>query len=152
MSLTVTKEFVFDAAHLLTGHEGLCKNLHGHTYKVEVSVEDNSVYGMHTRGPQTGMVIDFKDLKQVLNEVLFDSLDHSFIYHDKGGQAEREIAELLESKGLKTYKMPERPTAENMVEHFARVIEDALRAASDRTKLVRIRVYETPTSFAEWLK
>lgn len=149
MSLTVTKEFIFDAAHLLTGHEGLCKNLHGHTYKVEVSVLDNSAFGVLSEGPSAGMVVDFKDLKNLLNDELFGKMDHAFIYHDKGGQAEREIAELLESKGLRTYKMPEKPTAENMTKHFAEVIEESLKKVNDRTKLVRVRVYETPTSYAE---
>ena len=71
--LTVTKSVKFDAAHVLTNHQGLCKNLHGHTYRVEASV---------TQAPEdtADMVIDFKDLKRVCEEVILARFDHAFIY------------------------------------------------------------------------
>ena len=69
---TVTKTVKFDAAHILTNHEGLCKNLHGHTYRVDVSVaQDDGVGG--------DMVIDFKDLKRIASEVVCERFDHAFI-------------------------------------------------------------------------
>ena len=71
--LTVTKSVKFDAAHVLTNHQGLCKNLHGHTYRVEASV---------SQAPEdtADMVIDFKDLKRVCEEVILARFDHAFIY------------------------------------------------------------------------
>ena len=71
--LTVTKSVKFDAAHVLTNHQGLCKNLHGHTYRVEVSV---------AQPPEStaDMVIDFKDLKQICEETIIARFDHACIY------------------------------------------------------------------------
>jgi len=73
--ITVTKEFSFDCAHMLTGHEGPCKNLHGHTYKLQVEVTSYS--GVQEEGPSKGMIVDFKDLKQIVKELIVDKLDHS---------------------------------------------------------------------------
>ena len=72
--LTVTKSFKFDAAHVLTNHQGLCKNLHGHTYHVQASV---------TQSPDdtSDMVIDFKDLKTTCEEVITTRFDHAFLYN-----------------------------------------------------------------------
>ena len=70
--LTATKTFTFDCAHRLPYHEGLCKNIHGHTYKVDVTVEG----GRQGRGPEDGMIIDFKRLKTICNK-LFNKYDHA---------------------------------------------------------------------------
>ena len=72
--ITVTKTVKFDAAHVLTNHQGLCKNLHGHTYRVDVSVAQ-------AEDDDRDMVIDFKDLKGIANEVICDRFDHAFIYN-----------------------------------------------------------------------
>ena len=66
--VTVTKTIKFDAAHVLTNHEGLCKNLHGHTYRVDVSVAQ-------AEGDASDMVIDFKDLKRIASEVICERFD-----------------------------------------------------------------------------
>ena len=148
----VTKEFQFDAAHMLTGHEGLCKNLHGHTYKVEVGI--TGLMGMH--GPAEGMIMDFKALKECCNEALFDKLDHAYIYNSEvedDGEAdllEVEIAEILSQYGRRVYDMRMRPTAENMSRQFFTILYNVIRLASNGyTSLVYVRVYETPTSYAE---
>ena len=83
---TVTKTVKFDAAHILTNHQGLCKNLHGHTYRVDVSVS------MATDASEgNDMVIDFKDLKAVATETICDRFDHAFVYSTES-EGEREIA------------------------------------------------------------
>ena len=104
--LTVTKSIKFDAAHILTNHQGLCKNLHGHTYRVEVGV---------TQPPDdtADMVIDFKDLKRVGEEVIVSRFDHAFIY-DSTSQGESEIAAVVEKHGMRTAALPFRSTAENL--------------------------------------
>ncbi|MBQ6330847.1 MAG: 6-carboxytetrahydropterin synthase, partial [Kiritimatiellae bacterium] len=71
---TVTKTVKFDAAHILTNHSGLCKNLHGHTYRVDVSVAMSD-------DDASDMVIDFKDLKRIAVEKICDVFDHAFIYN-----------------------------------------------------------------------
>ena len=116
--ISITKKFEFEAAHMLPNHKGKCKNLHGHRYELEVTV----------RGPinSEGMVMDFSDLKEMVNELVIDRFDHSCLND----------------------KITFIPTAENLVEYIraslARQIERAGR------KLEKIRLYETADSYAEW--
>ena len=81
--ITVTKTVRFDAAHVLTNHQGLCKNLHGHTYRVDISVTQAA-------GDVRDMVIDFKDLKKIATEIICDRFDHAFVYNT-ASEGEREI-------------------------------------------------------------
>ena len=103
--LTVTKSVKFDAAHVLTNHQGLCKNLHGHTYRVEVSVTQ-------APGDNADMVIDFKDLKKKCEEVILERYDHAFIY------------------GMRAVAMPYRSTAENLARHFFGVLRERVAGLS----------------------
>lgn len=146
---TVTKEFQFDAAHMLTGHKGLCQNLHGHTYRVEVTVGGNQ---LQREGPAAGMLVDFKDLKEWCNNLLFKELDHAYIYNEDADncELEQELAHLLETHGKKTYAMCGRPTAENMCTYFASILDSGLQSLTTRNIwLERLKIWETPTSYAE---
>lgn len=134
----VTKTVRFDAAHILTNHAGLCRNLHGHTYRVDVSVADDSG---HPCGGD--MVIDFKDLKNVATEVICSRFDHAFIY-STASAGEREIAEVVERHGMRTVAIPFRSTAENL----ARLFYDDLKKRVHG--LVSVRVWETADSCAEY--
>ena len=133
---TVTKTVRFDAAHILTNHQGLCKNLHGHTYRVDVSVAQED-------GAGGDMVIDFKDLKRVATETICDRFDHSFIYSTTS-DGEREIAALVERHGMRTVSLPFRSTAENLARMF---YEDLLPKVPG---LESVRVWETADSCAEY--
>ncbi len=120
--ITITRHFSFDAAHYLPGHDGKCQNLHGHTYKLEVTVgRDSLIEG----GSSDGMVMDFVSLKPIINKLIVDPLDHQC------------LNELL----------PYRPTAENMVNHFFDVLEPVLEGFG--VYLVRLRLWEMPDSYAE---
>lgn len=133
---TVTKTIKFDAAHILTNHQGLCKNLHGHTYRVDVSVaqaEDDS----------SDMVIDFKDLKRIATEVVCDRFDHAFIYNTES-KGEREIAAVVERNGMRTVAIPFRSTAENLAKMFFGDLKTRI------PNLLSVRVWETADSCAEW--
>lgn len=132
--LTVSKQCVFDAAHVLTNHAGQCKNLHGHTYRVVVEVGE--VPDGHD------MVIDFKDLKQVLREVIVERFDHAFMYHESSA-SEREIAAVIAKHGMRSVGLPFRTTAENLASHF-------FRELLGRVNVVSVKVYETPESCAEF--
>lgn len=132
---TVTKTIKFDAAHILTNHQGLCKNLHGHTYRVDVSVtqaEDDS----------SDMVIDFKDLKRIAAEVICDRFDHAFIYNTQS-VGEREIAEVVERHGMRTVAIPFRSTAENLAKLFFGELKSRV------PDLSAVKVWETADSCAE---
>jgi len=134
--LTVTKTVKFDAAHVLTNHCGLCKNLHGHTYRVDVSVAQ----GADDKGD---MVIDFKDLKQIASEVVCDAFDHAFIFNMQS-EGEREIASVVEKHGMRTVALPFRSTAENLARHFFGLLRDRISG------LCSVKVWETADSCAEY--
>ena len=133
---TVTKTVRFDAAHVLTNHQGLCKNLHGHTYRVDVSVAQPD-------DDARDMVIDFKDLKRIANEVVCARFDHAFIY-STASTGECEIAAVVEKNGMRTVAIPFRSTAENL----AKLFFGELRAHVPG--LVAVKVWETADSAAEY--
>ena len=147
----VTKEFVWDCAHMLSNHEGLCANVHGHTYKMEVTVSRTSTDVLCVSGSNEGMVIDFKQLKDMVKKVLVDRLDHAFITWGNGCEAEKDIAKTLHKHGMKTFYMATRPTAENMCQEFYLILATELRFGYQDLgiQLERIRIWETPTSYAE---
>ena len=134
--ITVTKTVKFDAAHVLTNHQGLCKNLHGHTYRVDISVtqaEDDA----------SDMVIDFKDLKKIATEIICDRFDHAFVYNTQS-EGEREIAAVVERYGMRTVALPFRSTAENMAKMFYEQLKSRLPGVSS------VKVWETADSCAEY--
>lgn len=134
--LTVTKSVKFDAAHVLTNHQGLCKNLHGHTYRVQASV---------TQPPDdtSDMVIDFKDLKRTCEEVILARFDHAFMYNSTSA-AESEIAAVVAKHGMRAVALPFRSTAENLARYFFGELRTRIPGLSG------VRVWETPDSFAEY--
>ena len=134
--VTVTKTVKFDAAHVLTNHQGLCKNLHGHTYRVDVSVSQAA-------DDDRDMVIDFKDLKGIANEVVCDRFDHAFIYNTES-VGEREIAAVVEKNGMRTAAIPFRSTAENLAKLFFSDLKARIPG------LVAVKVWETADSCAEY--
>ena len=134
--ITVTKTVRFDAAHVLTNHQGLCKNLHGHTYRVDVSVAQEAEDGRD-------MVIDFKDLKTIANEVICDRFDHAFIYNTESA-GEKEIAAVVEKNGMRTVAIPFRSTAENLAKLFYNDLKSRIPG------LAAVKVWETADSSAEF--
>ena len=131
---TVTKTVKFDAAHVLTDHRGPCGNLHGHTYRVDVSA---------AQAADGDMVIDFRELKGVLAEVILDRFDHSFICNT-GSEVEQEIAAVVEKHGMRTVAIPFRSTVENL----ARMFYGELRARLPG--LSSVKVWETSDNCAEY--
>ena len=134
--ITVTKTIRFDAAHILTNHQGLCKNLHGHTYRVDVSVAQGD-------GDTSDMVIDFKDLKRIASEVVCERFDHAFIYNTESA-GEREIAAVVEKNGMRTVAIPFRSTAENLARMFFGELKARIPGLS------AVKVWETADSCAEY--
>ena len=136
--MTVTKTVRFDAAHILTNHQGLCKNLHGHTYRVDISV------AMDARPVEgSDMVIDFKDLKSIATATICDRFDHAFIY-STASDGERDIASVVEKHGMRTVALPFRSTAENLAKHFFDLLAPQVPGLSS------VKVWETADSSAEY--
>ncbi|MFU2082765.1 6-carboxytetrahydropterin synthase QueD [Gallibacterium anatis] len=138
--LKVAKEFSFDMAHLLDGHDGKCQNLHGHTYKLQVIVSGET----EDNGAKKGMVIDFADLKRVVNELIISPMDHAFIY-DQSSERETKIAQLLQQLNSKTFALPMRSTAENLAQFIFQRLQENVGF-----HLHSVRLWETLTSFAEY--
>lgn len=135
----IAKEFSFDMAHMLDGHDGKCKNLHGHTYTLQVEIRGE----LHSSGAKNGMVMDYSDLKKVVKSHILDQMDHAFIY-DSTSEKECKVAELLNSLESKTFGIPARTTAEQM----AKYIFDTLTQVGLPVSLIRL--WETPTSYCEY--
>ncbi|SKB00279.1 preQ(0) biosynthesis protein QueD [Caloramator quimbayensis] len=144
MKLTVTKEFTFDCAHMLSYHEGLCSNLHGHTYRLEVTALK---YELINEGSSEGMILDFGDLKRIVKESVLDKFDHSFLFWERGCDAEREIAATIEKHGMRIVRLKDRPTAENIAVFIINTLNEHLKDSP--INIVKVRLYETPTSYAE---
>jgi 6-pyruvoyltetrahydropterin/6-carboxytetrahydropterin synthase len=134
--ITVTKTVKFDAAHVLTNHQGLCKNLHGHTYRVDISVSQRE-------GEDSDMVIDFKDLKSIAEAVICDRFDHAFIYNTTS-PGECEIAAVVEKNSMRTVAIPFRSTAENLAKYFFELLIARI------PNIASVKVWETAMSSAEY--
>lgn len=140
--IRVTKEFSFDCAHALTNYSGLCRNIHGHTYKLFVTVIGSIV--SNTNENDYGMIIDFSVLKEIVNREIVSKYDHALIA-SKDSPFPQGVIEYQDNG--KYIEFDGRTTCENMAVHFAGVIKKHLPVSVD---LFSIKLYETPTSFAEW--
>ena len=132
---TVVKTVKSDAAHVLTNHQGLCKNLHGHTYRVDVAVAD--------AGAEADMVMDFTEIKRIATEEICSRFDHAFMYNTLS-EGEREIAAVVEKHGMRSAAVGCRSTAENLARHFYELLKARIPAISS------VRVWETADSSAEY--
>jgi 6-pyruvoyltetrahydropterin/6-carboxytetrahydropterin synthase len=138
----VTKEFSFDMAHMLDGHDGLCSNVHGHGYRLFVTIRGELI----DYGSSDGMVIDFSDLKSLVKKVICD-FDHAFVY-DTNNSNECEIGEFLSNRGMKVTEFDGRTTCENMSKYFYNEIAAYINTST--IFIEEIVLYETPTSYARY--
>lgn len=141
MIRTATRRIEFDAGHRVTRHESKCRNVHGHRYRVEITVQADEVDGV-------GRVVDFGVVKKIVGSWVDDHLDHGYLAHPKDT-----VTDTLRAMGHKVFVMPERlgePTAENIAALMAEVSEDLLAGIRAGLKVTRVRVYETPNCWADW--
>jgi 6-pyruvoyltetrahydropterin/6-carboxytetrahydropterin synthase len=129
-------------AHALPGHDGLCKNIHGHSYELLVTLIGEPISDPNS--PKFGMVIDFKDLKGIIKGLIVDELDHSLILRR---DTEPELLEMMKSNYDRIVLVDFQPTSENMIIDFAHRIRQAL---PDKVKLHHLKLWETVTSYTEW--
>ena len=152
MKIRSTKTFTFAMAHLLSGHKGLCKNLHGHNYKMEVTAVAQSNNAVKEVGPAEGMVVDFKDLKQFVNKAIVNPLDHAtMIWEDSKDPFEHELWALLRKYDKKVVVVAYRPTAENMAADFMSRLNTILNAIEADYRIEKIKLWETDSSYSEIL-
>ncbi len=140
--IRLTKQFRFEASHALWKYDGLCKNIHGHSYILYVTIKGEPVEDENN--PKLGMVMDFGDLKKIVNEEIVNRYDHSLILNKKSPhQPLYELEEMFDRRIILDYQ----PSCENMVVDFAERIK--ARLPKD-IELVSIKLHETATSYAEW--
>ena len=138
--IRITKEFKFEMAHALYGYDGLCKNIHGHSYRLFVTIKGNI---KHTPiEPKDGMVLDFDILKKIVKNNIVNKYDHSLVLNSKSPHAEIDL-----SAFEKVFYLPYQPTSENLVVDFAQKIKTELPKG---IKLHKVILSETATSYAEW--
>jgi 6-pyruvoyltetrahydropterin/6-carboxytetrahydropterin synthase len=139
-TIRITKEFSFEGAHALVGYDGKCKHIHGHSYKLFVTVKGTP--STDCNSSKLGMLIDFTDLKKIINEAIINKFDHAFIVKE-GSPLQKEIGDAYKNVKI----VPFQPTCENLVIYFSELISGNL---PQNTKLLSLKLYETATSYVEW--
>ena len=142
-NIRITKQFSFETGHALYGYDGKCKNVHGHSYKLSVTVIGEPI--LDNSNVKFGMVIDFSDLKKIVKEEIVDQFDHATVFNKNTPHVE--LAKELSNRGHHVILVDYQPTSENMVIDFAQKIKNRLPA---EIKLHSLKLQETDTSFAEW--
>ncbi|RWW93716.1 6-pyruvoyl trahydropterin synthase family protein [Flavobacterium cerinum] len=141
--IRITKQFSFETGHALYGYDGKCKNVHGHSYKLSVTVIGTPI--TDTGNVKYGMVIDFGDLKKIIKEEIVDIFDHATVFNKNTPHIE--LANELMQRDHHVILVEYQPTSENMVIDFADKIKKRL---PDNIQLFSLKLQETDTSFAEW--
>lgn len=141
--IRVTKTFTFDMAHALFGYDGPCKNIHGHTYNLHVTLKGKPL--KDSKNPKNGMVIDFTNLKASVNEKIINVFDHALVLNKNSPHKELETN--LSAQFEKIIFLEQQPTCENLLLHFQQVLLPLFQAD---IQLVYLKLEETPTSYAEW--
>ncbi|MBW3520142.1 6-carboxytetrahydropterin synthase [Flavobacterium sp. NKUCC04_CG] len=141
--IRITKQFTFETGHALYGYDGKCRNVHGHSYKLAVTV-----IGYPNSNPdyvKFGMVIDFGDLKKIVKEEVVDQFDHATVFNQNTPHVD--LAKELQDRGHHVILVDYQPTSENMVIDFAARISSRL---PKEIALFSLRLQETESSYAEW--
>lgn len=142
--MLVTKQIKVHMSHKLSNYNGLCSNIHGHTYLIEVGVEGNII---KEQGTTEGMVMDFGTLKNIMLEVIDKPFDHSCVIYKKDSLVD--IFRLLAVQGQKINFVDYNPTAENYAKEWFKLINDKLKEEVT-LQLNYIKVWETDTAFATY--
>jgi len=140
--IRVTKRFHFEMAHALFQYDGLCRNIHGHSYNLQVSLIGE--VKKEPGHPKDGMVLDFGDLKKVVKSKIVDRFDHALLVNSLFTKSQ---IDLLKQTSERIIVVDFQPTSENIVTYIAEILKQHLPSG---VSLFSIRLYETVTSYAEW--
>ncbi|GAB3819103.1 6-pyruvoyl trahydropterin synthase family protein [Pontibacter rugosus] len=140
--IRLTRLFTFEMAHALNGYDGACRHIHGHSYKLQVTIIGTPL--ADKASPKNGMVLDFSDLKQLVQEAILNQLDHALLLADDSSP---ELIALLEKLHHKLELVSYQPTCENMLLDFKARLQKILPAS---VSLHSLKLWETQNSFAEW--
>jgi len=137
----LTKIFHFEMAHAINGYQGACKNIHGHSYELHVTVI--SANDQENYIPAPGFIIDFKEIKKIVTSSVIEIFDHKIVLSSDFISANPSF---LYPENLVTWKAE--PTAENMLHFIKQTLNEIFPA---EVKLVRLKLFETKDSYAEWI-
>lgn len=140
--IRITKHFEFEMAHSLLNYDGLCKFIHGHTYKLEVTLIGTAIDD--SSNPKHGMLIDFKDLKTIVNKNVVNIFDHAYVINS---QTPQEEVKFIRKFSERTLVVDYQPTCEQLTLDFVDRLKNNF---PNNIVLHSLRLYETTTSFTEW--
>lgn len=143
MKVSLTRRFTFEMAHTLHGYDGPCRQIHGHSYKLYVTVSGCPCTDKSS--PKLGMVMDFSDLKAIVNRLIIEKLDHALTV--RKGAYDTHLLELMGEQWSHIVQADYQPTCENMVVDFARLIAPELPSG---VALEKVKLYETENSYATY--
>lgn len=141
--IRITKHFDFESAHALYGYDGKCKNIHGHSYHLYVTVIGEPI--MDAENAKNGMVMDFGDLKVIVKKEIVTKFDHAVVLNENSPH--KELANTINEHSHKVVLVPYQPTSENMLLDFSQRIQ---RQLPQNVLLHSLKLYETANSYAEW--
>lgn len=140
--IRITKEFKFEMAHALKEYDGLCRNIHGHSYELLVTISGRPITDVNNS--KLGMVMDFGDLKHIVRSTIVDVYDHALVLNNT---YPKDLIDNLSKNFEKVILVDYQPTSELMIADFADKIMDKLPS---HVSLVYLLLRETVTSYAEW--
>jgi 6-pyruvoyltetrahydropterin/6-carboxytetrahydropterin synthase len=140
--IKVTREFTFEMAHVLRNYDGPCRNVHGHSYRLFVTISGTPI--SNPDNPKNGMVIDFSELKNIVLGSIVNQFDHSVVVSD---DFDRDKKEMMSKTFGNTVVVSYQPTCENLVADFAERLRKKL---PEGRSLHSLKLYETAKSYAEW--
>lgn len=141
--IRLTKEFSFESAHALEGYAGACREIHGHSYRMFVTVTGEP--SADSSSSDYGMVMDFGELKRIVTEQVVSRMDHTFVL--RRSEANEGLADMLRGRFERIEMVDYQPTCENLLTDFAARIGRELPSG---VRLHSLRLHETATSYAEW--
>jgi 6-pyruvoyltetrahydropterin/6-carboxytetrahydropterin synthase len=143
--MEITTRLEFDAGHRIPNHKSQCRNLHGHRYVMEITLGGDIIQNEKTS--EDGMVMDFSDVKRIARESVVDVWDHAFLVY----RHDRVILDFLNTlPNHKTVIFETVPTAENMAAEAFRILKNQYHDIyGNYLTLLRVRLYETPNSWAD---
>lgn len=144
LMIRITKIFSFETAHALYHYDGKCKNIHGHSYKLFVTLKGKPIADLNHQ--KNGMVMDFGDLKAIVEKNIIDPWDHGILIN--ANSPHKTLGEALEKQGHKVVYCPYQPTCENMLYAIANTLKENL---PPEVSLVYLKLHETENSYSEWL-
>lgn len=141
--IRVTKIFSFETAHILFNYDGKCKNMHGHSYKLFVTVKGEPIQDLDH--PKNGMVVDFADIKSIVEEHIVKVWDHAVLLNAQSPH--KDLGKTLEEQGHRVIYCNFQPTCENMLYAIAAILR---RNLPETVQLAYLKLHETENSYGEW--